>query len=443
MSPETTKLVAHAEMLLGAGFSSASSRDPNCIALLNCVQDKGNAGRLSLLPTGLCFESEGGLLHVPMHDVLHITLQEANHSDVDVPLQIPKGSRYVVSNIELLRLQRLLVECRDSTRLMGGSANLSGAPEVPSAAALAAAADDPLVDDTFQQLQKRVVVVQRLVLDGAAHNNMVPMLSELRFVAANPNDALEFSVIACSRISDRWAQLLLPDVRKAGGVGGEGIALIAPVVSLNHVQSGFFGGKSSDDLVVELCLVNICSNGIAVASVVAAPKAEHGYALEKWRFVDYSKISDISLSIDDPLQFSFAFAKGCAWDPVAIYTSCPTLRWQICCAVQRLYCSFCAGKHLARNLFAERFYPASWAEVRALSQSSAELWLSRSGLPCLKFGRQGEPQVRIIKLNVLDSTLTWNSSAKKKDPLYLAQVRVEFKFARASRAIHCVPGAKF
>ena len=75
MSPETTKLVAHAESLLGAGFSSASSRDPNCIALLNCVQDKGNAGRLSLLPTGLCFESEGGLLHVPMHDVLHIMLQ--------------------------------------------------------------------------------------------------------------------------------------------------------------------------------------------------------------------------------------------------------------------------------------------------------------------------------------------------------------------------------
>jgi hypothetical protein len=198
--------------------------------------------------------------------------------------------------------------------------------------------------------------------------------------------------------------------------------MVAPVVSLNHVQSGFFGAKSTDDLIEELSLVSICSKGVAVANVAVNPKAEHGYALEKWRFVEYPKFSDISLSSDDPLQMAFSFTKGSAWDPVTIYTSCPTVRWEICSALQRYYCAVCAGRYLAQALFAEKLYPASWGELRALTHASAELWLSRSGLPCLKFGRQGEPQVRIIRLNVVDCSLNWNSSAKKKEPLYLAQV---------------------
>ena len=76
MTPETSKLVAHAEHLLNTGFGSQSLRDPNCIALLHCVQDKGSAGRLSLLPSGLHFESEAGAVHVPIHDILHLSLQE-------------------------------------------------------------------------------------------------------------------------------------------------------------------------------------------------------------------------------------------------------------------------------------------------------------------------------------------------------------------------------
>jgi hypothetical protein len=437
MTPETSKLVAHAEHLLSAGFSSVSTRDPNCIALLNCVHDKGNAGRLSLLPSGLSFEGEGGggVLQVPMHDLLHVSLQETNHSDVDVPLQIPASSRNVVSDSEPQRMQRLLVECKDATRLMGGSANLSGAPDQQKAAA-----DLPDADDAFQQLQKRVVVVQCLIFDGFARNNLVPVLSELRFVAPNPNDALEFSIIASSRVKARWAQQVLADVRKVSANSSENISMVAPVVSLNHAQSGFFGGKNTEDLIEELSLVCVCSKGVAVASLAVNLKAEHGYAIEKWRFVDYPKLSDISLSCDDPLQMAFAFAKGSSWCPAVIYASCPTVRWEICSAVQRLYCTACSGRYLAQALLAEKLYPASWGEVRALTQSSAELWLSRAGLPCLKFGRQGEPQVRIIRLNVIDFSLNWNSSDKKKEPLYLAQVCAH---DAAGSSAHLGSGSKF
>ena len=421
MTPETTKLVAQADRLLAMGFSGMSSRAPNCIALLDCVQDKGNAGRLSLVPSGLTFDSEQGGLTVPMHALLHCSLQERNFSDVDVPVSIISNTLKTGSGNELVRLQRLLVESRDATRLLGGSANLSeGAPAPPSAKS-----DEPVLDDTFQLLEKRVIVVQRLVSDGSASSSMAPMLSELRFVASNPNDALEFSVIVSSRIKAKWAQQLLADVRKACGNGKETILMTVPVVALLPVQSGFFG-KGGDDLTEEMSLICICSKGIAVCHVAAAVKAEHGYAMDKWRFVEYSKLSDISLSLDDPQQFSFAFAKGSAWDPVVIHAGSPTLRWELCSTVQRLYSECCSGSYLARNLFAEKFYPASWSEMRPLTQSSAELWLSRTGLPCLKFGRQGEPQVRVIKLNTADSSLNWNSSSKKKDPLLLGQVRARF-----------------
>ncbi len=441
MSPETAKLVAQAEQLLSAGFVGANPRDPNCIALLSCVQDKGNAGRLSLLPSGLSFESEGGQLHVPMHDLLHVSLQDANYGDVDVPLRVPKSELSVGGNSEIARMQRLLVDSRDASRLLGGSVNLSdGAPRAPSAKKL----EQPEEDDTFQHLEKRVVVVQRLLLDGAAHSAMLPALAELRFVAANPNDALEFCLIASSRIGAHWAHKLLPDARRASGSGSDSISMVAPVVALHRAQGGFFGGKG-DDATEELALLCACSKGIAVASVSAAAKAEHGYAIDKWRFVEYTKLSDILLSPDDPLQFSLACAKGCAWEPLAIYAGSPALRLQLCSTLQRLYSVCCSGRYLAPNLLAERLYAASWSEVRALTQSSAEQWLSQTGLPCLKFGRQGEPQVRVIKLNAADSSLYWNSGSKKKDPLCLAQVffpRI-FEAQCATCCIHDMPGTKF
>jgi hypothetical protein len=419
MSPETAKLVAHAEQLLSVGFVGANPRDPNCIALLSCVQDKGNAGRLSLLPSGLSFESEGGLLHVPMYDVLHLSLQDANFGDVDVPLRVPKGELAVGgNNSEIARMQRLLVDSRDASRLLGGSVNLSdGAPRAPSAKKL----EQPEEDDTFQHLEKRVIVVHRLLLDGAAHSAMLPALSELRFVAANPNDALEFSLIAGSRIDSHWAHKLLPDVRRASGSGSDTISMVAPVVALQRVQSGFFGGKG-DDATEELALLCACSKGIAVASVTAAAKAEHGYVIDKWRFVEYTKLSDVLLSPDDPLQMSLSCAKGCAWEPLAIYAVSPSQRLQLCSTLQRMYSICCSGRYLAPNLLADSLYAASWSEVRPLTLSSAEQWLSRTGLPCLKFGRQGEPQVRVIRLNTADSSLSWNSGSKKKDPLLLAQV---------------------
>jgi hypothetical protein len=60
--------------------------------------------------------------------------------------------------------------------------------------------------------------------------------------------------------------------------------------------------------------------------------------------------------------------------------------------------------------------------MRLLTQASAEQWLARTGLTCLKVGRQGEPQVRTIKFNAADCSLFWNSDSKKKDPLLLNQV---------------------
>ena len=417
MTPETSSLVAQADRLLGKGFSGMNARAHNCIALLDCVQDKGNAGRLSLLPSGLTFDSEQGGLAVPLQALLHVSLQERNYSDVHVPVRMIRKTKTSCGN-ELVRLQRLLIESRDATRLLGGSANLSdGAPLAPSAKI-----DDPVFDDTFELLEKRVIVVQRLMSDGSAWSTMAPMLSELRFVASNPDDALEFSVIVSSRIKANWAQWLLPDVRKACGNSKEVILMTVPVVALLPIQSGFFG-KGGEDLSGELSLMCVCSKGIAVCHIAAAVKAEHGYAIDKWRFVEYAKLSDMILSLDDPQQLSFVFAKGSAWDPVAIHAGSPTVRWELCSTVQRMYSECCSGSYLARNLFADKFYPASWAEIRALTQSTAELWLSRTGLPCLKFGRQGEPQVRVIKLNTADSSLNWNSSSKKKDPLLLGQVR--------------------
>ena len=124
MTPETAKLVAQAQQFLSLGFTGANSRDPNCIALLNCVQDKGNAGRLSLLPSGLSFESEGGVLSVHTHDVLHVALQETSYGDVDVPVRIPKRATGE-GNSELVRMQRLLVDCRDASRLSLSPASAS------------------------------------------------------------------------------------------------------------------------------------------------------------------------------------------------------------------------------------------------------------------------------------------------------------------------------
>ena len=69
--------------------------------------------------------------------------------------------------------------------------------------------------------------------------------------------------------------------------------------------------------------------------------------------------------------------------------------------------------------------------MRLLTQASAEQWLARTGLTCLKFGRQGEPQVRTIKFNAADCSLFWNSDSKKKDPLLLSQV-MRARFAVAS-----------
>jgi hypothetical protein len=422
MTPETAKLVAQAQQFLSLGFTSANSRDPNCIALLNCVQDKGNAGRLSLLPSGLSFESEGGVLSVHTHEVLHVALQETNYGDVDVPVRIPKPATGE-GNSELVRMQRLLVDSRDASRLLG-SAGLSDVPRAPSARS-----EEP-VDDTFQLLDKRVIVVQRLVLDGSAHSALLPALSELRFVAPNPDDALEFSLLACNHIKAYWAHRLLPDVRKASGDGGDSIIMIAPVVALHHAQSGFFGAKS-DDSGAELALVCLCSRGIAVAHVTASAKAEHGYTIDRWKYVQYSKLSDIVLSCDDALQFSLAFAKGSAWEPYAVYCSSPALRAELCYTLQRVYSKCCSEKHLAPNLFADKFYPASCGEMRLLTQASAEQWLARTGLTCLKFGRQGEPQVRTIKFNAADCSLFWNSDSKKKDPLLLSQV-MRARFAVAS-----------
>jgi hypothetical protein len=401
------------------GRASANTRATDSLAILDCVQDKGNAGRLSLSPSGLTFQSEQRLLNIPLHELISSSLQESNHGDVEVPLHISSTNHCAGSTEELLRLKKLLQESRDATRLMGGSVNLSdGAPAVPSARR-----EGAIVDDTFQHTDKRVFVVHRLALDGAAHNTLAPILSELRFVASDPNDALEFSIIVSSRLKAFWASRLLPAVHKASGNSSEIIIATAPVVALMPGQSGFFGAKSADELIPELSILCICSKGIAVGHVVVAVKLEHGYVIDKWRFVEYSTLSDLSLSLDDPLQLTFAFAKGSAWDPIAVLTSNPSLRWELCCTVQRLYNASCSGKYIARNLFAEKFHPASWAEVRSLTNASAELWLSRTGLPCLKFGRQGEPQIRVIKLNTADSTLYWNSS-KKKDPLLLSQVQL-------------------
>jgi hypothetical protein len=421
MSPETCKLIAQADLLLTEGFSKANSRAPNCIALLDCVQDKGGAGRLSMLPSGLSFESEAGLLTVPMNELLHLSLQECSYSDADVPVRDNISGRKTDFKNELLRMQRLQVESQDATRLLGGSANLSdGAPAAPSAKSESATVAE--FEDTFQHLEKRVVVVHRLVMGGACHSAIAPMLCEMRFVALNPNDALEFCVLACSRVRAHWAQHVLADVRKACGNGKEMVLMVAPVVALNRASTGFFGGKSADDLTAELALVCVCGKGVAVAAVSAAVKAEHGYVIDKWRWVEYRSFTDAQLSPDDALQFSFAFAKGCGWDPVALYAVSPCLRWELCCAVQRLFHASCSGAYLAQNLFAEKMYPASWSDVRALTQAVAEMWLSRTGLPCLKFGRQGEPQLRVMKLNVQDHSLYWNSSSKKKEPLLLAQV---------------------
>jgi hypothetical protein len=421
MSPETSKLIAQAELLLTEEFGKANSRAPNCIALLDCVQDKGGAGRLSMLPSGLLFESEAGLLSVPVNELLHLSLQECSYSDAEVPVRDNISGRKTDFKNELLRMQRLQVESQDATRLLGGSANLSGgAPAAPSAKS--EAATEVECDDTFKHLEKRVVVVQRLVVGGACHSAMAPMLCEMRFVALNPNDALEFCLLACSRVRAHWAQHVLADVRKACGNVKETVLMAAPVVALNRTATGFFGGKSADDLTAELALVCVCGKGVAVAAISAAVKAEHGFVIDKWRWVEYRSFTDVQLSQDDALQFSFAFAKGCAWDPVALYAVSPCLRWELCCAVQRLFHSSCSGVYLAQNLFAEKLYPASWSDVRALTQPVAELWLSRTGLPCLKFGRQGEPQVRVMRLNVQDHSLYWNSSSKKKEPLLLAQV---------------------
>jgi hypothetical protein len=438
MTPETAKLVAQAEQLLAVGFTGANSRDPNCLALLDCVLDKGNAGRLSLLPTGLSFDSEGSLLNVHMHDLLHVSLQETNHSDVALPLSIPKSVRIVEAKGELVRMQRLLVESRDASRLLGGSSSLSDSNPIAPSAKL----EEIAVDDTFLLLEKRVVVVQRLVLDGAAHSAMVPALSELRFVTSDPNDALEFSILLCGHLKAYWAQKIMADVRKASGTSNDTISLLAPVVALQHTQGGFFGGKS-DDVTQEIALVCVCSKGIVVGTITLSSKVEQGYVIDKWRFVDYTKLGDITLSCDDPLEFSLTFAKGSAWEPFKLFAGSPTLRWELCSTIQRKYHACCSGKYLAPNLFAEKLYPASWAEMRALTQSSAEMWLSRTGVACLKFGRQGEPQVRIIMLNTADSSLFWNSGSKKKDPLSLAQVAAATVIQSCLFHSHNFPGAKF
>jgi len=278
MSPETSKLVAQAELLLAEGFSKANSRAPNCIALLDCVQDKGGAGRLSMLPSGLSFESEAGLLTVPVNEILHLSLQECSYSDAEVPVRENISGRKTDFKNELLRMQRLQLESQDATRLLGGSANLSdGAPAAPSAKL--EAATEVEFEDTFKHLEKRVVVVQRLLVGGACHSAMAPMLCEMRFVAVNPNDALEFCVLACSRVRAHWSQHVLADVRKACGNGKETVLMAAPVVALNHAATGFFGGKSTDDLTAELSLVCVCGKGVAVAAVSAAVKAEHGYVM--------------------------------------------------------------------------------------------------------------------------------------------------------------------